>query len=343
MMHTRLVKVDNTVDNDERYQQVVDCLKKGELAAFPTETVYGLGALATDPEAAQKIFEAKGRPSDNPLIVHIGTKEEAGHYADEIPEAAVRLMDAFWPGPLTLIFREKPGVIAKSVTAGIGTVGLRMPDHPVALKLLRLLGGPLAAPSANRSGKPSPTKAEHVLRDMHGKIPFILDGGATGVGVESTVIDMTSVPPAILRPGGVTAEMIESVIGPVRSETSAAEAEAPRAPGMKYLHYSPDAPVWLIKPDSGKIEAAIGSFRSEGGKVAVIGPDELRTDTADWYFATGPYGDPRELAARLYDALRTCDDTDASVILAVETPAEGMGLAVMNRLRKAADGKRLDP
>lgn len=342
MMHTQLLKVDNGVDNKESYQQVVDCLKNGELAAFPTETVYGLGALATDPEAAQKIFQAKGRPSDNPLIVHIGTKEEAGLYADEIPETAVRLMDTFWPGPLTLIFNEKPGVIAETVTAGIGTVGLRMPDHPVALNLLRLLGGPLAAPSANRSGKPSPTKAEHVLRDMDGKIPFILDGGATGVGVESTVLDMTSVPPAILRPGGVTAEMIESVIGPVRSETSEAEAEAPRAPGMKYLHYSPDAPVWLIGPDAGRIEKAIGSFRAAGKKVAVIGPDELRTDKADWYFATGPHGDPRKLAARLYDALRACDDTEATAILAVETPAEGVGIAVMNRLRKAADGKQFD-
>ncbi|GKV69144.1 threonylcarbamoyl-AMP synthase [Sporosarcina sp. NCCP-2716] len=339
-MHTQLVKVDNHVDNDESYQQVVDCLRKGEVAAFPTETVYGLGALATDPEAARKIFEAKGRPSDNPLIVHIGTKEEAGRYAAEISETAVRLMDAFWPGPLTLIFKERPGVIAKSVTVGIGTVGLRMPDHPVALRLLRMLGGPLAAPSANRSGKPSPTEAAHVLHDLDGKIPFILDGGATGVGVESTVLDMTSVPPAILRPGGITAEMIEDVIGPVRTETGAAEEEAPKAPGMKYMHYSPDAPVWLVEADEDTIRQAIRVFSKDGGKVAVIGPDELRTDEAGWYFATGPYADPGSLAARLYGALRACDDTAATVILAVETPLEGMGLAVINRLKKAADGKR---
>lgn len=339
-MNTLTLKVDKGVDNDESYQQTVDCLRNGGLVAFPTETVYGLGALATDPNATKQIFEAKGRPSDNPLIVHIGTKEEVNTYAAEIPDTALQLMDAFWPGPLTLIFNEKPGVIAESVTVGRGTVGLRMPDHPVALKLLRLLGGPLAAPSANRSGKPSPTKASHVARDLDGRIPFILDGGATGVGVESTVIDMTSTPPAILRPGGITVEMIESVIGPVRSETRVEESEAPRAPGMKYMHYSPDAPVWLIEPDQNQIERAVQRLMSEGKKVAIIGPDELKTDKPAWYFATGAHADPSQLAAHLYDALRNCDETDADVILAVEIPSEGMGIAVMNRLNKAANGKQ---
>ncbi|WOV84658.1 L-threonylcarbamoyladenylate synthase [Sporosarcina jeotgali] len=339
-MNTQTLEVDKGVDNDYSYQQTVDCLRNGGLVAFPTETVYGLGALATDPDATKQIFEAKGRPSDNPLIVHIGTKEEVNTYAAEIPETAHKLMDAFWPGPLTLIFNEKPGVIAENVTVGRGTVGLRMPDHPVALKLLRLLGGPLAAPSANRSGKPSPTKASHVARDLDGRIPFILDGGATGVGVESTVIDMTSTPPAILRPGGITVEMIESVIGPVRSETRVEESEAPRAPGMKYKHYSPDAPVWLIEPDQNQIERAVQHLMNEGKKVAIIGPDELKTDKPAWYFATGAHADPSQLAAHLYDALRNCDETDADVILAVETPSEGMGIAVMNRLKKAADGKQ---
>lgn len=339
-MNTQTLKVDKDVDNIDSYQQTVDCLRNGGLVAFPTETVYGLGALATNPDATKRIFEAKGRPSDNPLIVHIGTKEEVNKYAAEIPESALRLMEAYWPGPLTLIFNEKPGVIAESVTVGRGTVGLRMPDHPVALKLLRLLGGPLAAPSANRSGKPSPTKASHVSRDLDGRIPFILDGGATGVGVESTVIDMTVTPPAILRPGGVTVEMIESVIGPVRSEIRVEEAEAPRAPGMKYMHYSPDAPVWLIEPNEKQIEQAVQALINEGKKVAVIGPDELKTDKPSWYFATGAHADPHQLAANLYDALRNCDETEADVILAVEVPSEGMGLAVMNRLKKAADGKQ---
>lgn len=339
-MNTRMLKVDNGVDNEDSYQQSVDCLQNGGLVAFPTETVYGLGALATDQEATKRIFEVKGRPSDNPLIVHIGTKEEVSTYAAEIPENALLLMDAFWPGPLTLIFNEKPGIIAENVTVGRGTVGLRMPDHPVALQLLRLLGGPLAAPSANRSGKPSPTKASHVARDLDGRIPFILDGGATGVGVESTVIDMTSTPPAILRPGGVTVEMIEAVIGPVRSEMRAEEAETPRAPGMKYMHYSPNAPVYLIEPDLVQIEQAVRKLTAKGLQVAVIGPDELKTDKPSWYFATGAYADPSQLAMHLYDALRKCDETEANVILAVEAPAEGMGIAVMNRLKKAADGKR---
>ncbi|REB05907.1 threonylcarbamoyl-AMP synthase [Sporosarcina sp. BI001-red] len=339
-MNTQTLKVDKGVDNHHSYQQTVDCLRNGGLVAFPTETVYGLGALATDPNATKRIFEAKGRPSDNPLIVHIGTKEEVNTYAAEIPESALLLMEAFWPGPLTLIFNEKPGVIAESVTVGLGTVGLRMPDHPVALKLLRLLGGPLAAPSANRSGKPSPTRASHVARDLDGRIPFILDGGATGVGVESTVIDMTSNPPAILRPGGITVDMIEAVIGPVRSETRVEESDAPRAPGMKYMHYSPDAPVWLIEPDRTQIEQAVKVLKDEGKKVAVIGPDELKTDKSSWYFATGAYADPSQLASNLYDVLRKCDETEADVILAVEAPPEGMGIAVMNRLKKAADGKR---
>ncbi len=338
-MNTQTLKVDKGVDNDDSYQQTVDCLRNGGLVAFPTETVYGLGALATDSNATKQIFEAKGRPSDNPLIVHIGTKEEVNSYAAEIPHTARQLMDAFWPGPLTLIFNEKPGIIAESVTVGRGTVGLRMPDHPVALKLLRLLGGPLAAPSANRSGKPSPTKASHVARDLDGRIPFILDGGATGVGVESTVIDMTSTPPAILRPGGITVEMIESVIGPVRSETRVEESEAPRAPGMKYMHYSPDAPVWLIEPDRNQMEQAVQRLMNEGKKVAIIGPDEFKTDKPAWYFATGAHANPSQLAAHLYDALRNCDETDADVILAVEIPSEGMGIAVMNRLNKAANGK----
>lgn len=339
-MHTYIVKVDNDVDNNESYQQTVDCLRNGGLVAFPTETVYGLGALATNPLATKKIFEAKGRPSDNPLIVHIGTQDEVSLYAAEIPAKAIQLMDAFWPGPLTLIFNEKPDVIAENVTVGRGTVGLRMPNHPVALKLLTLLGGPLAAPSANQSGKPSPTTALHVARDLDGRIPFILDGGATGVGVESTVIDMTCTPPAVLRPGGVTIEMIEEIIGPVRSETSAAESEAPRAPGMKYLHYSPDAPVWLIDPDAQHIKHALTFWMKKGKRVAIIGPNELKTNQSEWYFSTGDYDDSNQLAASLYDALRQCDETEADVILAVDTPLEGMGIAVMNRLTKAADGKR---
>jgi len=339
-METLIIKVDNLLDNEKSYQQAVDILNEGGVVAFPTETVYGLGALATDEQAVRKIFEAKGRPSDNPLIVHIGNREAVEQYAIQIPDDAYKLMEKFWPGPLTLVFHKRPGVIAPSVTPGFETVGLRMPDHPVALELLQTLDGPLAAPSANRSGKPSPTEAGHVLKDLHGRIPLILDGGETGVGVESTVLDMTVSPPAILRPGGVTKEMIESVIGPIHTESGVADDQAPRAPGMKYMHYAPESPLFVIAPDEAKIAEAVRLLHAEGKKVAVIGPDEFTIPEADWYFAVGPLHKPEAMASTLYRAIRQCDVTEADIILAAETEMSGVGAAVMNRLTKAADGKR---
>lgn len=339
-METNVVKVDNAMDNFEEYQQAVDMLKLGEVVAFPTETVYGLGAVATDEKAVAKIFAAKGRPSDNPLIVHIGTKAEVQQYARHVSEAAEQLMDAFWPGPLTLIFKQIPNQIAKNATPDVRTVGLRMPDHPVALKLLRALKLPLAAPSANRSGKPSPTEASHVEKDLTGRIPLILDGGQTGVGLESTVIDMTVTPPAILRPGGITKEMIEAVIGPVEAAHEAETKEAPRSPGMKYAHYAPEAPVYIIEADEEKIREALRDGQQQGKKIAVIGPDELETKRADWYFSIGAHHHVDMMAMNLYKALRQCDATDADFILAVETSGTGIGAAFMNRLLKAANGRR---
>lgn len=339
-LETSIVSVDNNMDNEKKYEQAVDILKSGEVVAFPTETVYGLGAIATDEKAVQKIFAAKGRPSDNPLIVHIGLQQQVSNYATGITPEAEQLMAAFWPGPLTLVLPKIPGIIAENVTPGVETVGLRMPDHPVALELLRTLREPLAAPSANRSGKPSPTEASHVFDDLQGQIPLILDGGETGVGVESTVIDMTTMPPAILRPGGVTREMIEAIIGPVQASNKITDEKAPRAPGMKYTHYAPEAPLYVIGAEPEEIGAAVATLHSEGKKVAVIGPDELAIPQADWFFATGPQRDKEAMAANLYRALRQCDLTDADVILAVETDLVGVGAAVMNRLMKAADGKR---
>jgi L-threonylcarbamoyladenylate synthase len=339
-METKLVSVDNFMDNGKKYKQAVDILKNGGVVAFPTETVYGLGALATDEQAVQKIFEAKGRPSDNPLIVHIGNKELVHNYATAISTDAEKLMNAFWPGPLTLVFHKIPGVIAPNVTPGFETVGIRMPDHPVALELLRTLGEPLAAPSANRSGKPSPTEAAHVHKDLEGLIPLILDGGQTGVGVESTVLDMTTTPPTILRPGGTTQEMIESIIGPVNSETKSPGERAPRSPGMKYLHYAPEAPLYVINNDEKNIRNAIDTLHAEGKNIALIGPDEIGALGADWYFSVGPARNNEAMATNLYAALRKCDLTDVDIILAVETDLAGVGAAVMNRLMKAAEGKR---
>lgn len=339
-MDTKIWTVDNDVDNDENYQQSVDMLRSGEVVAFPTETVYGLGAIATDEAAVSKIYEAKGRPSDNPLIIHIGTKEEVTQYAMDVSTEAKRLMDAFWPGPLTLVFKQVPHTIAANATPGMKSVGLRMPDHPVALRLLQKLKLPVAAPSANRSGKPSPTEAMHVYHDLKGRIPLILDGGRTGVGLESTVLDMTTTPPTILRPGGITKEMIEAVIGTVNTTTSVAAEETPRAPGMKYAHYAPEAPLYTIEASREAIETAITQLQEEQLKVAIVGPDQLHTDAADWYFSIGSANQLDELAMNLYKALRLCDTTAADIILATETTIDGVGEAFMNRLLKAADGKR---
>lgn len=339
-MHTFQLNVDEFVDNSENYTQAVDLLNSGEIVAFPTETVYGLGAVATNEQAVKKIFAAKGRPSDNPLIVHIGTVEEVSLYTTNISEVARKCMDAFWPGPLTLVMHAKPNVLAPSVTAGLDTVGIRMPDHPVALELLQTLKKPLAAPSANRSGKPSPTKAEHVFEDLQNIIPCILDGGMTGIGLESTVLDVTLDTPVILRPGGVTKEMLEAVIGPVVEPSLEQQKieSTPKAPGMKYTHYAPEAPLYLIEANKEAIKTAIAELQPEH-KVALLAPENFEEIKADYYFTFGKEHDLEQISASLYDALRACDKTDATIILATATSKAGVGKAIMNRLEKAAGGK----
>lgn len=338
-METKFLVVDEHGDNFETYSQAVDMLKNGNVVAFPTETVYGLGAVATNDAAVKKIYEAKGRPSDNPLIVHIGTKEELQAYTMGIPDVAHVLMDTFWPGPLTIILEAKPNLFAPSVTK-LSTIGFRMPNHPVALQLLQQLKMPVAAPSANRSGKPSPTKAMHVMEDLNGKISAVIDGGETGIGLESTVLDLTQEVPTILRPGGVTKEMLEEVIGAVNLPTmkDQEEGSAPKAPGMKYTHYSPDAPVYLIAANENSIQEAIHSLQQDGHIVALIAPIELQNNMANYYFNVGNIDSLKQYSAHVYDALRACDKTDATVILAVETSTDGVGAALMNRLEKAATG-----
>ncbi len=340
METTRLI-VDKKVDKQNIYSQAVDLLNKGEVVAFPTETVYGLGAVATNELAVKKIFAAKGRPSDNPLIVHIGTVDEITTYVESIPECAKLCMDTFWPGPLTLIMKAKQGVLAPSVTAGLSTVGIRMPDHEVALELLRTLKKPLAAPSANRSGKPSPTKAIHVEEDLQGLIPLILDGGTTGIGLESTVLDVTVTPPVILRPGGVTKEMLDSVLGEVIQPTEEQQQleSTPKAPGMKYTHYAPNAPVYLIENNREKTNEVIQKLKNEGHKVALIAPSHFLNISTDHFFPYGNEENLEEMATKLYDDLRACDKTNATIILAVATPTKGVGAAIMNRLEKASGGK----
>lgn len=337
-METTRIVVDKNVNNDKSYKQAVDLLKSNEVVAFPTETVYGLGGIATSDEAVSKIYEAKGRPSDNPLIVHIGTIEEINRYVTDISEKAQQCMDAFWPGPLTIICKVKPNVLSEKVTAGLDTVGLRMPDHPVALQLLRQLGEPVAAPSANRSGKPSPTEGVHVEEDLRGRIPLILDGGATGIGVESTVLDLTLEQATILRPGGITKEMLEQVIGHVKQPTHIEQqAGAPKAPGMKYTHYAPNAPVYLIHKEQDEIVQAIRSLHLQNKKVALLAPEHFKDLEADFFFSLGE-DTQADMALHLYHALRACDSTDADIVLATVTSMDGVGVAIMNRLEKSAGG-----
>ncbi|MGV3463815.1 MAG: L-threonylcarbamoyladenylate synthase, partial [Heyndrickxia sp.] len=255
-MKTLEWNVDSNVDNLKSNPQVVEAanlLKQNEVVAFPTETVYGLGANAISDEAITKVYEAKGRPSDNPLIVHIADFSQLYNLVLEIPKTAEKLMEKFWPGPLTIIFKVKSKAVSKKVTAGLNTVGIRMPDHPLALALIKAANLPIAAPSANSSGKPSPTTAGHVRDDLNGRISGILDGGETGIGVESTVVDCTGEVPIILRPGGVTKEAMENEIGNVEIDPALHENlnSKPKAPGMKYTHYAPNAPVYLVdgKPE----------------------------------------------------------------------------------------------
>ncbi|WP_313893352.1 L-threonylcarbamoyladenylate synthase [Psychrobacillus sp.] len=337
-MKTGMVNVDNLSTKEQGYTQAVDLLKSGEVVAFPTETVYGLGAVATDEAAVRKIFGAKGRPQDNPLIVHIGEVAELEAFTTNISSLAYVCIDAFWPGPLTLVLPLKEFSLAKNVTAGLDTVGVRIPEHPVALELLKRLKQPVAAPSANKSGKPSPTKAIHVWDDLNGKIPFIVDGGTTGIGLESTVLDFTTDIPTILRPGGVTKEMLEKVIGQVNESKFTDDVKAPRAPGMKYAHYAPNAPVYLIESSIEVVKNAVADIHKEHKKVALIASEQFGQTAADYFFSLGKENQLEDAAALLFDALRNCDGTDADIVLAPVFTKQDVGSAIMNRLEKAADG-----
>lgn len=343
-MNTKVWKVDKYVDNLENNPQVVDAanfLRDNEVVALPTETVYGLGGNAESDTAVAKIFAAKGRPNDNPLIIHIAEKRQLSTFVAEVPDKADVLMEAFWPGPLTIIFKKKEGVLAESATAGLATVAVRMPDHPVALALLKSCGLPIAAPSANSSGKPSPTNAQHVLDDLNGKIAGVIDGGATGIGVESTVIDCTEAIPVILRPGGVTREQLEVVIGEVRVDAALTdEAARPKAPGMKYQHYAPNAPLFMVSGTTKFLQSLVEEKRLEGLRVGVLTTEEnADLFEADVVLACGMRAKLETVAAALYDTLRRFNLEQVDVIFSEVFPNEGVGNAIMNRLQKAAGNK----
>ena len=338
-MMTKMARADSA-----SVQEAAGILKAGGLVAFPTETVYGLGANAFDADAVLSIFTAKGRPADNPLIVHIHDRAQLDEIGD-IPPRAPALMDAFWPGPLTILFPRKAS-IPDVVTAGLSTVAVRMPSHPVALSLLKESGVPVAAPSANRSGRPSPTTAMHVLEDMRGIIPMILDGGPCEIGVESTVLDLTHGSPVILRPGGVTKSMLEevlheevylagSILRPLQPDEKAL------SPGMRYKHYAPKGNVTLVR---GGETAVVSTLRllcrqdlAAGKKSCVLCFTEHVPMLSDCCpHDMGSVENHAEIAHRLFDILRHLDQEGMETIYSEVIPPEGVGLAVMNRLGRAA-------
>lgn len=347
---TLILGSDAAVISDEELKLAAELLREGETVAFPTETVYGLGGNALKPSAILKIFEAKGRPSDNPLIVHIADYDALKGLVAEVPPLAEKLMAAFWPGPLTLVMKKRPEVPAE-VTAGLDTVAVRMPVHELARRLIRLSGVPVAAPSANLSGKPSPTRCEDVIRDLSGRVACILCGELSEIGLESTVVDVTGEEPVILRPGGITLEMIRGAVGAGRYDEAVdrkiREGEAARSPGMKYTHYSPDAEVILFEGDPEAVAAEIlrqaASYTRMGKRVGIMTFDErakLYAGSGE-VLSLGSIDRLDQVAQNLFQTLRAFDADKISVVLSETVDDSGLGKAIMNRLIKAAGYRRI--
>ena len=321
-------------------QTGADLLRAGGLVGIPTETVYGLGANGLDPAAVGRIFQAKGRPQDNPLILHIPGADWLERYCRDIPAAAYELARRFWPGPLTMVLRRRDNV-PDQVTAGLDTVGMRCPAHPLRRAAIQAADVPVAAPSGNTSGRPSPTTAAHMLEDMDGRIDAILDGGPCSVGVESTIVDLTCTPPRLLRPGGITLEQLRAALGEVAVDPAVTRlmgaGERPRAPGMKYRHYAPKAPVTVVTGEPERSAAYIAAHAGPGDGVICF--EEflpMYAGGARPVMSLGPAGDKGEQARRVFDALRAFDHTAVSAIWAQCPDSGGIGLAVTNRLNKAA-------
>lgn len=351
-MKTKVIKI-QPGPLDGQLFEAAEVLRDGGLVAFPTETVYGLGANALDEAAAKKIYAAKGRPSDNPLIAHVSSFEEVEPLVASVPDMARRLMEAFWPGPLTLIFPKSP-LVPYGTTGGLDTVAVRMPKDAVANRLIALAGIPVAAPSANTSGRPSPTTAAHVLQDMDGRIDMVIDGGPVGIGVESTIVDVSGSVPVVLRPGAVTMEMLCGVLGEVQVDPAILgpmRADArPKAPGMKYKHYAPKAELTLVEPADGdmedpeglrrmavKINELAGEKLAQGFQVGIICTDESRESYPEGMVRSiGKRARRETVAHNLYGILREFDDLGAQYIFGESFPKDNLGQAIMNRLSKAA-------
>ncbi len=319
MIKTKIMKINLKTPSKDRIKLAAGIIRNGKLVAFPTETVYGLGANALDAQAVRGIFKAKGRPCDNPIIVHIASEKQLSEVATETPIVAKKLIKKFWPGPLTLVLKKRKHV-PYEVTGGLDTVAVRMPANKIALALIKGAGVPIAAPSANLSGKPSPTDAKHVFDDMNGRIDLIIDGGRTLIGVESTVLDLTTNPPRLLRPGKISLEELEQVIGPIL--THIGEVEKARSPGMRYRHYAPKAKIIICK-DIDNLKKKIKEFKKKKKKIAILKLDK----------------NPEKIAKNLFGILREFDKKHIDVILCEslnKIKKKGIGLAVIDRLKRAA-------
>jgi L-threonylcarbamoyladenylate synthase len=354
MVKTRIIKLENpsapTSADREALREAGEIIQKGGLVAFPTETVYGLGGDALNPASSKAIYAAKGRPSDNPLIVHIADLQDAGRVADMSRPEAMLLAKRFWPGPMTLVLPALD-TVPRETTGGLDTVAVRMPSDPTAAELIRRAGGFVAAPSANLSGRPSPTDAEHVIQDLEGRVDAIIDGGDNPIGLESTIVDLTVEDPMILRPGYITPEMLSEALGKkVELDPAilsmAADAK-PKAPGMKYRHYAPKGSLTIVKGNPKTVVAKINELLADaakaGKKTGVIATKELALGyKADVIYCIGSAGDEAEVGHNLYRILRKMDDEGVEVICSEAFADSGFGKAVMNRLRKAAGGEMIE-
>lgn len=348
-METKIVSITKNESKDDildKLSQAGDIIKSGGLVAFPTETVYGLGGDALNPESSKKIYAAKGRPSDNPLIIHIADMEHLEKIVSNVSEKTRKLAAAFWPGPLTMVMK-KSDIVPSQTTGGLDTVAVRMPSHPLALIFIKEAGGYVAAPSANLSGKPSPTTAKYVIQDMKNRIDMIIDADGVEIGLESTIVDMTSDIPMVLRPGYITQEMLSKVVGEVDMDVTIFEGnvnQAPKAPGMKYRHYAPKGELVLVEGSPCDVVRYINEqtllHQQRGEKTGVIGTSEqISKYSADSIKNAGSKDEPLLAAKQLYTFLREFDDEDVEYMYAEAFSTTGVGQAIMNRLLKAAGHK----
>ena len=343
-MQTEVIKIDRENMDLDALKRAGEILKSGGLVAFPTETVYGLGGDGLHEESSRKIYEAKGRPSDNPLIVHVADMEHLENIVKKVPKAAYKLAEAFWPGPMTMIL-EKNDLVPYGTTGGLDTVAIRMPSDPVALELIRQGGGYIAAPSANTSGRPSPTTAQHVYEDLQGKIPMILDGGAVTIGLESTIVDLTEEIPTILRPGFISLDMVQAVLGEAQIDRGLIANDSnihPKAPGMKYRHYAPKADLKIVEGPMEQVISYINE-QAEKGRTGIICTEETRSRYPKGDIkCVGTRKDELSIASHLFAVLREFDEDGVEQIYSESFKAPGLGEAIMNRLLKAAGHQKVD-